>query len=46
MELALQNLDNRRPPTEDCDLEWERMERNRERRKQEGEERRQRKALE
>ena len=46
LEQALTNLDAGQPPTEDSDMEWERMERNSQRRRQEGEERRQRKALE
>ena len=46
LELALQNLDQGQPPTEDSDMEWERMERNTQRRKMEADERRQRKALE
>ena len=46
LELCLQNLDQGLPPTADADIEWERIQRNQERRRVESEERIQRKALE
>jgi len=46
LEGALQNLDQGMPPTEDSEIEYQRIQRNQMRRRTEGEERRQRKALE
>lgn len=46
LESALQNLDMGMPPTEDSEMEWQRKQRNMQRRRTEAEERRQRKALE
>jgi len=46
LELAEQRLENGEPPTEDCEIEWERMEKNRVRRIEEGAKRMQRKELE
>ena len=46
LEQALQNMNEGLPPTEDAEIEWQRLQRNMQRRKQESEDRRQRKALE
>lgn len=46
LEEAMQRLQQGAPPTDDCEDEWERMEKNRDRRSKEEEVRRQRKQLE
>ncbi|CAI2383705.1 unnamed protein product [Moneuplotes crassus] len=46
LETAVQRLEQGEPPTNDCEIEWERMEKNRVRRIEESEKRRQRKELE
>lgn len=46
LEQCLQNLDQGLPPTPDCDSQWEKMQRDQQRRRQDSEERIQRKALE
>lgn len=46
LEVAVQRLDQGEPPTDDCEREWDRMEKNRDRQLQENEIRRQRKQLE
>ena len=46
LEVAIQRLEQGEPPTEECEREWERIEKNRERRTMDEETRKQRKRLE
>jgi chromosome segregation ATPase len=46
LESSIQRLEQGEPPTDDCEREWDRMEKNRDRQLQENEIRRQRKQLE